>query len=109
MDLQSLQRKVAGTGGVCRMVGDRRHSGCLRLADALAPGEAVELRGGAGQQQGCAGGADRAAARTCIVLGGRGATWSMITSNLGLLVGKSKETSAKLIPDTATQWGVLAV
>ncbi|HTL28372.1 MAG TPA: hypothetical protein VL282_04105, partial [Tepidisphaeraceae bacterium] len=32
------------------------------------------------------------AACTCIVLGGLGATWSMIVSNLGLLVGKSKET-----------------
>jgi hypothetical protein len=49
------------------------------------------------------------AACICIVLGGLGATWNMIVSNLSLLAGKSKETSTRLMPDTATQWGVLAV
>jgi len=49
------------------------------------------------------------AACICIVLGGLGATWSMIVSNLSLVVDKSKETSSRLIPETATQWGVLAV
>jgi hypothetical protein len=43
------------------------------------------------------------------VLGGLGATRTMIMNNLSLLAHQSKETSSKLIPDNQTQWGVLAV
>jgi hypothetical protein len=49
------------------------------------------------------------AACICIVLGGLGATRTMIMNNLSLLAHQSKETSSKLIPDNQTQWGVLAV